>query len=119
MSAAFLRPLAADDVIGGPGEEIHGNDGELLGRATLQEEHIVRARNSEEAPAACDGFIENRIELLASVAAFGDAEALALEIQEGCGRGFENLVGEGGGTGGEVVDAFFHGGRIVEAALPC
>jgi hypothetical protein len=37
----LLRPLAADDVVGGAGEQVHGEDVEHLRRAALEEQHVV------------------------------------------------------------------------------
>ena len=77
----------------------------MLGGTALHEEDIVGVGNREQGPASGDRLIENAIEILASVAAFSDAKALALKIEEGSGGGFENLVGKRGGTSGEVEDA--------------
>ena len=46
-----------------------------------------------------------RVELLAAVAALGDAEALALVVDQGLGRGLQHLQRQHGGTGGEVENA--------------
>ena len=47
-------------------------------------------------------------ELLAAVAALGDAEALALVVHESLGRRLEHLDGQHGGTGAEVENSLRH-----------
>jgi len=85
-ASRFFRPLARDEVIGSLAVgEILRDRGEELRCPSLQEEDLVRVADTQQRLAAGDRLIDDAVEFLAAVRALGDAEALALEINEGLG----------------------------------
>jgi len=56
----------------------------------LEEEDVVGVAQTQEGLAAGDGLVDDAVELLAAVAALGDAEALALVVEKGGGGALED-----------------------------
>src|SRR5205823_5830829 len=99
---------AADQIVSAGVEEIHGDDGEELGRPALEEDDIMRIAQAKELLAAGDGFIIDGLEFLAAMADFCDAKAFALVIKQGGGGFFEHFGREHGGAGTEIENAMRH-----------
>ena len=78
----LLAPLAADEVVGRGVQEVHRDGREELRRPALEEEHVVRVADAEQLLAARDRLVVDGLEFLAAMADLGDAEALALVIQQ-------------------------------------
>ena len=79
--------------------------GEELGGAPLQEQDVVAFGDVQQLADSGGGLVQHGVELLAAVAAFGDAEALALVVDEGLGGRLQHLERQHAGTGGEVENA--------------
>ena len=110
-AGGLLRPLTADHVVGRAVEDVHRDGVEELRRPALQEQDVVRVGDRQQRLALGDRLVEDAVELLAPVAAFGDAEALALEIDQSLGGCFQNLGRQHGRPCTEVEHAVAHGPR--------
>ena len=108
----FLRPLATYDVVRVAGQEVHRDGVEQLRCPALQEQDVVRLGHGQQLPAERDRLVEDTVELLATVAALGDTEPLALIVQQGLGGRFQNLCRQHGGAGAEVEYAVAHASSL-------
>ena len=66
---------------------------------------VVRVAEAEQLLAAGDRLVVDAVKFLAAVADLGDAEALALVIEQRGGRLLEHLGREHGGAGTEIEDS--------------
>jgi hypothetical protein len=112
----LLRPLAAHHVVGGAVEEVHRDRVEQLRRPALQEQDVVRVGDREQRLALRDRLVQDAVELLAPVRALGDAETLALIVDEGLGGRFQDLGRQHGRPCAEVEYAVAHAALLPPAA---
>ena len=72
LAESLLAPGAGDEVLGGFPllEEVHGNLREQRRGPSLKQKDLVARRDAEELPDKGDGFVMDRLVLLASVAVF-------------------------------------------------
>ena len=86
-------------------QEVHRDEREQLRRPALQEQHVVRVAEAEQLLAARDRLIDDGVEFLAAVADLGDAEALALVVEQRRGGLFEHLGRQHRGAGTEIENS--------------
>ena len=105
LGIGLLGPVAGDDVIGNAVlHEVHGDHGELEGRAALDEHYLVVIGDVHEVAKILLGLVNDLLEDLGTVAHLHDAHAGAFIIHEVVTNALKHLLGEDGGTCGEVVN---------------
>ena len=102
----LLGPLAGDDVVGNlVFHQVHGNHGELLVGAALEEQDLVVIGNVHQLPQVSLGLVDDALVGLGTVAHFHDGHAGALVIEHLGGNFSQNFLRQNGGTCGKIVNS--------------
>ena len=102
----LLGPVAGDDVVGlAVGREVHEDRREEQRVAALREDDLVVIRDAHEVAQRGLGVVDDLLEDGRSVAHLHDAHAAAGVVEHLVRALPEDLLGQHGGTGGEVVHA--------------
>jgi hypothetical protein len=101
----LLRPLSGVQIVRFrlAAQQVHGNHGELAGRAALQEQHLVMGGDVEQFAQIGLGLFGDGDEFLAAMAHFHHRHAGTVPVEHlGLGL-FQNRLGQHGGTRAKVI----------------
>ena len=107
----LLRPDARVDVAGLLAQEVGGNLIEHRAGTAADVENLVVVRNVEQFAEERIGLRHHSVEILRTVRNREQGESRAIEIEDGLGGIFDNLVRKDGGSGVEIV--LFHNNPYV------
>lgn len=109
----FLAPFTGHDVVAdfAIAQQVHRNHRVLHAGAALQKQNLVVVRHLHQRSEIIDGCVVNVIIVFATVTEFQDGHSGALIVEHVIPNLFEDLNGQGAGSGREIVDAVVRRGR--------
>ena len=107
----LMRPITTDHVVSLPcgTDQVHGHDRVFCNSPTLQQQHAVIVRNSQQAFQERLGLSQDVGELRSTVAHLHDGHAASLPIEHIAGSLSQNGLWQSGWAGTEIDNAVHEG----------